>query len=62
MEINTRFIKGYFKFEIPNSLEIDSDVSLVLEGSIVKCEIKSLQNGECDEIAVFKAVDGTITN
>ncbi len=55
--INTIQIKVADKYEVSEKFNFDDDISIVLQGEIVKEEIKNNQDGTIDLVLHFKALN-----
>lgn len=52
--IDTITLRGSFSQELPEKLDLDSDLTVLLQGSIVKEEVGSNQDGTVKLVLKFK--------
>lgn len=55
--INEIKVRVADRFPVEKKYELDEDLEIVLKGSVIKEEIKSNQDGTCDLVLHFKALD-----
>lgn len=58
--INEIKVRVSDRFPVSKRYELDEEVVVFLKGGIVKEEVKSNQDGTCDLVLHFKAVDYSV--
>lgn len=59
-DVNEHLIKITGSIPIEQELALDQDVIIRLEGAVVTCEDKTLQNGQCDRYYKIKALSAEV--
>jgi len=55
--IDTIYIRVCDKYNIKDKYDFDEDITIFLKGNIVKKELKDNQDGSCNLVLHFKALD-----